>query len=88
MQFERIENYVSYFFTSTSKLKYMDAVRNYFLQDNKKSLHESSDFRSEFLKGFFIFYLFLHIFVDTIGIVSSDYISNGADPWATCDIGL
>ena len=28
----------------------------------------------------FIFYLFLHIFVDTIGIVSSDYISNGADP--------
>ena len=61
----------------------MDAVRNYFLQDNKKSLHENSDFRSGLLGGFFIFYLLhfdLHIFVDTISIVSSDYISNGADP--------
>ena len=67
-------------FTSTSELKYMDAVRNYFLQDNKitstRALIFDLDSREVFSS--FIF-LTLHIFVDAISIVSSDYISNGTD---------
>ena len=59
----------------------MDALRNYFLQDKKitsmRALIFDLDSREVFSS--FIF-LTLHIFVDTIGIVSSDYISNSADP--------
>ena len=81
MQFERIENYVSYFFTSTSKLKYMDALRNYFLQDNKITSTRALVFDHDSWEVFSSFiFLTLHIFVDTISIVSSDYISNGTDP--------
>ena len=60
----------------------MDALRNYFLQDNKITSTRALIFDLDSREAFssFIFYLFLHIFVDTISIVSSDYISNGTDP--------
>ena len=54
---------------------------NYFLQDNKKASTRALIFDHDSWEVFSSFiFLTLHIFVDTISIVSSDYISNGADP--------
>lgn len=59
----------------------MDAVRNYFLQDNKKASTRALIFDLDSWEVFSSFiFLTLHIFVDAIGIISSNYISNGADP--------
>ena len=68
-------------FTSISELRYMDAVRNYFLQDDKITSTRALIFDLDSWEVFSSFiFLTLHIFVDAIGIVSSDYISNSADP--------
>ena len=66
---------------NVSEHRYRDAVRNYFLQDNKTTSTRALifDLDSQEVFSSFIF-LTLHIFVDAIGIVSSDYISNGTDP--------
>ena len=59
----------------------MDAVRNYFLQDDKITSTRALIFNLDSQEVFSSFiFLTLHIFVDTVSIVSSDYISNGADP--------
>ena len=66
---------------NVSELKYMDALRNYFLQDNKITSTRALVFDHDSWEVFSSFiFLTLHIFVDTISIVSSDYISNGTDP--------
>ena len=68
-------------FTSTRELKYMDAVRNYFLQDNKITSTRALIFDQDSWEVFSSFIILtLHIFVDAISIVSSNYISNGTDP--------
>ena len=59
----------------------MESVWNYFLQDNKITSTRTLIFDHNSWEVFSSFiFLTLHIFVDTISIVSSDYISNGADP--------